>query len=175
MLNCLFCPLFSRYYVCISGHSTVQQHAYSTALYNISLLPVLAGHPNRHIPFTFTQSLTHYTQETFSDFKNMYGNFMAVVFSVKPHLIRNCLSVNNIISKLITGLQITFRADNSFNKKNLLICFVIPGDGAILENNHHYFYAYVILSKNNTCASGHRISGKVRGSLERGPEVLLVC
>lgn len=48
----------------------------------------------------------------------MYGNFMAVVFSVKQHLIRNRLSVNDINNKLITGLQIAFTVDSSFHKKN---------------------------------------------------------
>lgn len=62
------------------------------------------------------QTLPLYFHITFNQLnpgdKNMYGNFMVVVFSVKPQLIRNRLSVNNINNKLITGLQITFTADN---------------------------------------------------------------
>lgn len=76
----------------------------------------------------------------------MYGNFMAVVFSVKQHLIRNRLSVNDINNKLITGLQIAFIVDNSFYKKNtyLLLDYRVFFYGAILGNNHYYFYVYII-------------------------------
>lgn len=63
----------------------------------------------------------------------MHGNFMASEFSMKPHLIRNRLSVNNINKKLITGLQITFTADDSLNEK--ILFFLIP---ELLSENDRY-------------------------------------
>lgn len=51
---------------------------------------------------------------------------MAVLFLVKPHLIRNRLSVNTINNKLVTSLQITLTADHLFSTQ-ILACLQIPG------------------------------------------------
>lgn len=62
---------------------------------------------------------------------------MAVVFSLKPYLIRKHL--NNINNELIIGSQIILTVDNFFNKKYLFASFQGSFlDGALLENNHHY-------------------------------------
>lgn len=121
-----------HFHVCLSVSTILSNNTYAI-LHKILLANVL--HQLLQVPRNVHCSYSSYSLyfhtninpfNFWGDCKNLYGNFMALVFSVKPHLIRNRLSVNTINNKLVTSLQITLTADHLFSKQ-ILACLQIPG------------------------------------------------